>query len=355
MARQRTGTMRQRKSGVWELAASIKKLQGVTAGAERIQAFVDGLPQAKAQAKQERRYETFEGTKAEAAERLRAMQVEADKGDLPRSNITVGEWLAHWLRTYVADHLAENTLRTYTWLVDEHIEPRIGTMKLDKVRTVDIEALLADVRKEIPGSFHLAHQAMNGAFQRAVKLEMLQVNPVRNADKPKSGEKEIIPPRRTEVEAFLEAAKGHPYYALYFTLANTGLRIGEALGLRWENVELRETGSILHVRKQLTNPGAGLKLVSLLKSKKARRSIPLTGETVKVLFWRPTRWQRRLSVALRAIWSLFSRTPGPANSCMAPKSGGTYCHCGRQRASQDSGSMTSGTTSRLRRCGAGLT
>ena len=112
MARQRTGTMRQRKSGVWELAASIRKIQGVTAGAERIQAFVDGLPQAKAQATQERRYETFEGTKAEAQERLRAMQVEADKGDLPRSNITVGEWLAHWLRTYVADHLAENTLRT---------------------------------------------------------------------------------------------------------------------------------------------------------------------------------------------------------------------------------------------------
>ena len=251
MARQRTGTIRQRKSGVWELAASIKRLQGVTAGAERIQEFVDGLPQAKAQAKQERRYETFEGTKAEAQERLRAMQVEADRGDLPRSNITVGEWLAHWLRTYVAEHLAENTLRTYTWLVEEHIEPRIGTMKLDKVRTVDIEALLADVRKEVPGSVHLAHQAMNGAFQRAVKLEILRHNPVRNADKPKSSEKEIIPPRRAEVEAFLEAAKGHPYYALFFVLSETGLRIGEALGLRWENVHLRETGSILHVREQL--------------------------------------------------------------------------------------------------------
>ena len=283
MARPRTGSMRQRKSGVWELVASIKRLQGVTAGAERIQKFVDGLPQAKAQAKQERRYETFEGTKAEAQERLRAMQVEADKGDLPRSNITVAEWLSHWLRTYVAERLAENTLRTYTWMVEEYINPRIGTMLLAKVRTVDIEALLADLRKEVPGSVQLAYQAMNGAFQRAVKLGMLPVNPVRNTDKPKSSEKEIIPPRRAEVEAFLEAAKGHPHYALYFTLANTGLRIGEALGLRWENVELRETGSILHVREQLINPRVGLKLVSLLKSKKSRRSIPLTGETVKVL------------------------------------------------------------------------
>ncbi len=350
MARPPTGTMRQRKSGIWELAASIKKIQGVMASAERIQEFVDGLPRAKAQAKQERRYETFEGTKAEAAERLREMQVEADKGDLPRSNITVGQWLAHWLENYVEANLAENTLRTYTWLVEEHIEPRIGDMKLDKVRTVDVEALLADLRKEIPGSVHLAYQALNGAFSRAVKLQEIQKNPARDADKPKVINKEIIPPRRTEVEAFLEAAKGHKYHALFFTLASTGLRIGEALGLRWKNVELRETGSILYVREQQISPGDGLKLVSLLKSRKARRAIPLTGDTVKVLAAHYV-----ATAALRTIWGWFSRTPGPASFSIAPKCGSIYCHYGPLRDSQDSGSTTSGITSHRRRCGGGLT
>ena len=300
--------------------------------------------------KQQRRYETFQGSKAEAEARLREMQVGADRGDLPRSNITVAEWLAHWLKNYVAEHLSENTLRTYTWLVDQHIGPRIGAMKLDTVRTVDVEALLSDVRKEVPGSGQLAYQALNGAFARAVKMDVLRDNPVRKADKPKAADKEVIPPRRAEVEAFLEAAADHPYHALYFTLAETGLRIGEALGLRWENVELREKGSVLYVREQQINSGDGMKLAPLLKSKKSRRAIPLTGDTVKAL-WRPTMWQRRLSGALKTIWGLFSRIPRRAGFSNLPKSGDTLRDCGPLRAHPDSRFTPSGITSHPKHSG----
>ena len=283
MARASTGTMRQRKPGIWELAVSVQKSQAVIDSVQRFSAAADWLSGESPKPKQQRRYETFQGTKAEAEARLREMQVGADRGDLPRSNVTVGEWLAHWLKNYVAEQLAENTLRTYTWLVDQHIGPRIGSLKLDSVRAVDVEALLSDVRKEAPGSGQLAYQALNGAFERAVKMDLLRDNPVRKADKPKAvADKEIIPPRREQVEAFLEASAAHPYHALYFTLAATGLRIGEALGLRWDNVTLRERGSILYVREQQINAGAGMKLAGL-KTKASRRAIPLTGDTVKVL------------------------------------------------------------------------
>ena len=211
MARKSTGTMRQRKPGIWELAVSVQKTQAVIASAQRFAAVADWLSGESPKVKQQRRYETFQGSKAEAEARLRG---NASRGGIgatchaPTSPSPNGWPIGS--RTTLRNTFPKTPCGpTHGW--STNISAReLAPMKLDTVRTVDVEALLSDVRKEVPGSGQLAYQALNGAFARAVKMDVLRDNPVRKADKPKAADKEVIPPRRAEVEAFLEAAADHP-------------------------------------------------------------------------------------------------------------------------------------------------
>ena len=93
------------------------------------------------------------------------------------------------------------------------------------------------------------HAVLHAALEEAVRGDLIPRNPAAHANKPKVKQEEIEPLDAEQARAFLEAARGDRYEALYVLCLTAGLRQGEALGLKWGDVDL-DTGT-LRVNRQL--------------------------------------------------------------------------------------------------------
>lgn len=108
MPKPKTGSLRKRSAGVWELCVTQKSNDG----------------------QQKRRYETFRGNKAEAEAYLRAMQVADDRGQLPTTNITLSAWMDHW-SAEAAGHCPGLQLGRGTPYQAQHRPPEVGQSDRD--------------------------------------------------------------------------------------------------------------------------------------------------------------------------------------------------------------------------------
>ena len=296
----------EKEPGVWDLGVPREPNEG------------DEL-RAKIAPKRRRIVETFYGTKTRALQRLREMQVEADRGELPLHNITLGEFLTWWLEHRVKPRKAETTYDTYRWLLAK-VTPLLGSKKLDAVRPVDLDGLLNGLAREdgaglSHASLKLCYQMLNGAFTYAVNMDLLSKHPMKPVDRPQGETPEIQPPSRLEVADILDHLKTHDpeWHPVFYLIVHTGLRSGEVLALQWNAIDLTE--GRLTVREQVTNPKSGRKITKP-KTKNARRVIPLSSRTVQLLEAHFMA-QARLRAALGDKWSdrglvfpNLRRTPG---------------------------------------------
>jgi integrase len=164
------------------------------------------------------------------------------------------------------------------------VKPLLGRHRLDRLTPEHIdeawETLLddgnplkaPDERTPIaPNTVHLAHTVLRRALKIAVQRKRIKTNPAgtESMDAPPRAEKEIEPIPPAEVEKILAAAEGTPYGARWSVALALGLRPAEALGLRWEDLDL--DAGVLHVRQQLQRvKGQGLVATSP-KSEKGKR------------------------------------------------------------------------------------
>lgn len=237
-------------------------------------------------------------TRSAAAVELRQLREKLDANELPEGKaLTVEQWVTHWLTRIVPrSDPAEGTTKAYNTVVRQYVVPLLGHHRLDRLTPEHIddawETLLdhgnplkpEDRRTPIkPNTVHLAHTVLRRSLKVAVQRRRLKVNPAGtdSMDAPPRDEKEVEPIPTTEVEKILAAADGTPYGARWSVALALGLRPGEALGLRWEDVDLDE--GVLHVRQQLQRvTGKGLVATSP-KSDAGRRSMVLPATLLAAL------------------------------------------------------------------------
>jgi len=132
-------------------------------------------------------------------------------------------------------------------------------------------------------TIHHVHACLHKACKDAVRWGRIARNPLDAADPPRKsgdGSKEMKTWDKEQLRNFLKAVSGERLYALWHTIAFTGMRRGEALGLRWVDVDL-ENGR-LAVRRTLV-PIKGDVVVSEPKTAKGRRVVALDPSTVEIL------------------------------------------------------------------------
>jgi len=106
-----------------------------------------------------------------------------------------------------------------------------------------------------PATLRRYHATLSGALNAAVKEQRLASNPCRHVELPSAPRPRVTPWSPTQLGAFLDHASADRLAALYELMALTGCRRGEALGLRWSDVDLDR--GVLLVRRQLLDGGAG--------------------------------------------------------------------------------------------------
>jgi integrase len=222
--------------------------------------------------------------KSDAERSLREAMTDADRGLVfDASNQTVSWYMTRWLEDFAKANLAPRTYHNYKLQIREHIIPAFGKMKLSKLDTPNIQALytvkLRDGLK--PSSVRYIHAVLHCALKKAVELRLIPRNPAASARPPKIRQEEITPLDAQQARLLLEAAKDDRFECLYILSLMCGLRMGEALGLKWMDIDL-EAGT-LRVQRQVQRIREGGGLIFSEPKNASRRTIDLPQRALEAL------------------------------------------------------------------------
>jgi integrase len=203
--------------------------------------------------------------------RLAGRQVDGQL--LTTSTPTVSSYLEDWFATNT-DTWRPSTRRGYRRAIDGFLVPAFGTLRLEQLTPQAIQRWLTD-HKVAHGArrrITLAHATLRSALTDAMRLQLVSINAATLVKVPRPPTKAIAPLDLEQSWAFLVAAGKHRLGALFSVALACGLRLGEASGVRWDDVDL--TTGELRVRQQLQKVGKRLVLQEL-KTAKSRRTLPL--------------------------------------------------------------------------------
>ncbi len=240
------------------------------------------------------------GTRRSDAERILADLVKrSHSGErVVSENVTLGEYLTERWLPVQQTRLRASTYDSYRRTIDLHVLPELGARPLDRLTVEDIDLyyakLLSSGRKKMGGEAGLSpktvrniHVMLNKALSDAHRKGTVVRNVAALADAPSAKAR-----RRRDIRAwdagqlgsFLLEARSHRQHAAFHLSAHTGMRRGEALGLRWGDLDLA-AGS-LSVRQALVSIAYDVQ-ISDVKTGTGRRTIDLDPGTIDVLkLWR---------------------------------------------------------------------
>lgn len=198
---------------------------------------------------------------------------------------TLGDFLRdEWLPA-VRAKIRPTTYVGYEGHVRRYLVPALGDKPLDEITPSDLNHLYARLLAKLrPATVRAIHATARSALRDAVKWGSLDRNPAERADPPRQAHPEMTVWTAAELTTFLEKVRDHSLYPLWLTLAMTGLRRGEALGLRWSDVDL-ETRQ-LRVRQTVLQAG-GQVIIGRPKTTRGRRVVVIDRGTADVLAGMP--------------------------------------------------------------------
>jgi integrase len=195
------------------------------------------------------------------------------------SSLTLAEYLGQWLER-IRPNVSPTTHTAYASVLRTHLIPGLGGLRLSALRPMHVRMFYDSlVGRRSPKTVRNIHGVLCSALVQSVKLQLLRSNPAADMDMPKE------PQRHTEIAspeslaALLRALQGTRFWLPVLVIVATGLRRGEALGLRWEDfrepVGDEEYGLLTVSRSVVQLPGRVI--VKDTKSGRARVvAIPLT-------------------------------------------------------------------------------
>ena len=238
-------------------------------------------------------YRTFR-LKKDALDFDASGHVEIRKGDFvhKRDDITINEAAALWLKSCEEDGLERSTTDRYRQYAELHIKPIIGHLKLNELSLPALRSFQSELRKKggSPALVKGATTALCGILSEAQEQGLAMRNIVKEKPRKKRGNatvrhkprleagKDI--PLPAEIARFCEAlAKSHlrRWRPLLLTLTFSGIRISEARGLRWCDLDLEK--GLLHVRQRADRYNE----IGSPKSGKSARRIPLPDDVTQEL------------------------------------------------------------------------
>jgi integrase len=199
-------------------------------------------------------------------------------------NLIVGEYLDRFLEDVQRGSVRESTYSRDKYLVSNHVKPALGRVKLKNLNAMHLQRLYrekldADLS---PATVQKIHHVVHKALGQAVRWDLLPRNPADSVKAPAPKPKGMRPLSAHEARWLLEAASeaGDRLEALYVLAVHTGMRRGELLGLKWEDVDL--DSSTVRVQRTLTRNGTGY-VLGEPKTKKSRRTIRLSQGAAEAL------------------------------------------------------------------------
>ena len=235
-------------------------------------------------------------TQAQVKEKLRTAIENSKRLDYTQTGkYTVGQWMDEWFEAYAKVKVRPSSHQTYKGYIENHIKPNIGDIPIEKLTSLQLQKfyrrLLTEGRiprieseKQPKGlsakTVRNINQVISSAMDMAVRHKLILTNPTEGCELPKVEHREMKTLPAEQLGAFLREAKESGVYELYYLDLATGLRRGELLGLKWEDVDLQN--GIIHVRRQVARVDGEVKELPL-KTKNSYRNISISQDAVAML------------------------------------------------------------------------
>ncbi|MGO9082617.1 MAG: tyrosine-type recombinase/integrase [Streptosporangiaceae bacterium] len=216
-------------------------------------------------------------TREEAHQRLIEEQSKVIAGiPVPDKSWTLGPYLSYWLENVVRPTRRPATYALYEMTVRLHLSPALGGYPLKRLSVPIVQGFLNDRLRagRSVRSVQIMRQVLSAALSRAVREELVVRNVARYVELPGWEPEEVVPWTSAEALAFLAAARSDPLYPAFCLLLVYGMRRGEVLGLRWQDIDL--DGAVIHIRQQVHRSGGELH-IGPVKTQASSRDLPLIG------------------------------------------------------------------------------
>lgn len=224
------GTIRELKNGYWEARIMIGRNE-------------NGKP----------KYKTFTRKQRAAVQQLLHEYIAKRKSEEPSHAIkqTVGQWLIRWYNEYVIPNVKTSTRVHYESIINRHLIPRLGHIALGDIKKTDIEAMYKDLLEngKVGGRGGLSVKSvkcikivLHSALEEALRREYILKNPSSIAKLPTlrstgTAKKEIEILSTADQKKLMLACGNDVYGVAVFTALHTGVRIGELLGIQWDDID----------------------------------------------------------------------------------------------------------------------
>jgi integrase len=233
-----------------------------------------------------RKQPTFK-TKSEAKKALKNFEADKTKGKLITPDVrTVKEWLNYWYDVISKNNNEESTNYGYKNIINKHLIPSLGKIKLQKLTPKDIQDYYNDKMNnpEHPLSSNTVkkhHVLLKTALSLAVTQDVLNSNPVDKVIPPK-----FVRPNRKfydieTMKKLFNAVKGTRLECAVWIAGFTGIRRSELCGIKWDKVDF--DSKIINIDYTRVNVGAAIIEKDRTKNETSTRKISMNDELVAVL------------------------------------------------------------------------
>ncbi|MBR3919833.1 MAG: site-specific integrase [Clostridia bacterium] len=262
----REGNIRQRADGRWEVR--------ITLGID----FATGEP---------KRISKYASTQVEAVKLLHQLSFLRDTVPNRFQNITLGEWLDMCLEVYMKNTIKQSTYNSYESYIRVHLKPALGNLDLQDITPRLLQQYYnykAEKEGLAPKTLVNINLFLHKSLSYAVAEGHISSNPAEAINLSRGQKPQIEILTRDEQAQLVSASYKHRYGVFVRLTLFTGLRLGELLGLRWEDIDTK--ACLLHVRRTLNrlnkkerpqSPGEATTeiVIQTPKSENSFRSIPL--------------------------------------------------------------------------------
>lgn len=245
----------------------------------------DGKYTARFVSKNKNRIERRFDKVSEAKKWLAEARYDDEHGNIGASSqMTVNAWFDFWIHEIKEKTTRYNTVRNYTERYKHNIRDVIGDMIISEVRPMHCQNVLNQMENGYSGStMEQCRITMVCMFSCAEENQIIPTNPVVKSVKcPKKSEKKVRFLTLQEQDKFLETARGTKYFDQFALILQTGLRTGEMMGLKWEDLDFKNRK--IHIKRTMDfRYGDQEFRIGETKSKSGYRTIPMTQKAYDIL------------------------------------------------------------------------